>query len=186
MTLPDFQPTLVGETVMIRPLRRDDWAPLFAAASDPAIWALHPAHTRYTEPVFRQYFDGGLDSGMAFAFVERASGDLIGSSRYHGFDAERSEIEIGWTFIVRRHCGGQTNREVKRLMLDHAFTFVETVIFLVGENNLRSQAAMKKIGGILRDGLYVREATGPTPHVVFEIDKRRYREAGGLRDGRRP
>ena len=38
---------------------------------------------------------------MAFVFVERASGRLIGSSRYYGYDAELSEIEIGWTFIVR-------------------------------------------------------------------------------------
>jgi hypothetical protein len=43
------------------------------------------------------------------------------------------EVEIGWTFPVRSHWGGATNREVKRLMLDHAFTFVETVIFWVGE-----------------------------------------------------
>jgi N-acetyltransferase len=182
MTLPDFQPTLTGKTVIIRPLRRDDWSPLFAAASDPAIWELHPTRDRYTEPVFRRYFDGAIASGMAFAFVERAGGEMIGSSRYHGFDPVQSEIEIGWTFLVRRHWGGHTNREIKRLMLDHAFTFVDTVIFWVGENNLRSRTAMKKIGGVLRDGLFVREATGDAPHVIFEIDKRRYRDSGGLRD----
>jgi RimJ/RimL family protein N-acetyltransferase len=66
---------------------------------------------------------------------------------------EHSEIEIGWTFIVRSHWGGPTNREVKRLMLDHAFTFVDTVIFWVGEENWRSQGAMTKIGGVKRDRL---------------------------------
>jgi N-acetyltransferase len=67
---------------------------------------------------------------------------------------------------------------VKRLMLDHAFTFVDTVIFWVGEQNLRSQRAMTKIGGIKRDGLFTRELSGATPHFIFEIGKSRY-VAGG-------
>ena len=102
-------------------------------------------------------------------FVDRSTGRLIGSSRYHGYDAGRSEIEIGWTFLVRSHWGGATNREVKRLMLDHAFSFVDTVIFWVGENNWRSQGAMTKIGGIKRDGLFTREASGAMPYFIFEI-----------------
>lgn len=177
---PDFQPTLIGDAVIIRPLRPDDWAPMFAAASDPAIWELHPARMRYTEPVFRQFFDAGLASGMAFAFVDRASDELIGSSRYYGYDPARSEVEIGWTFVVRRHWGGTINREIKRLMLDHAFGFVDTVIFWVGEHNLRSRGAMTKIGGVLRDGIFVRELSGDLPNVVFEIKRSQYQAAGGL------
>ena len=63
-------------------------------------------------------------------------------------------------------------------MLDHAFTFVDTVIFWVGEQNWRSQGAMTKIGGIRRDGLFIREATGATPHFIFEIGKGRYQRGG--------
>ena len=181
MPQPDFQPTLTGDTVVIRPIRPDDWRELFTAASDPEIWKLHPATTRYTEPVFRQFFDSAVASKMAFVFVERASGRLIGSSRYFGYDAKLSEVEIGWTFIVRDHWGGQTNREIKRLMLDHAFTFADTVIFWVGETNWRSQRAVEKIGGMRREGTFLRDATGPVPHVVLEITKTRYLESGGLR-----
>jgi len=139
---------------------------------------VHPSPDRYTEPAFRQYFDGAVASNMAFVFVDRSTGRLIGSSRYHGHDTGRSEIEIGWTFVVRSHWGGATNREVKRLMLDHAFTFVDTVIFWVGENNWRSQGAMTKIGGIKRDGLFTREASGAMPYVIFEITKSRYGQGG--------
>jgi RimJ/RimL family protein N-acetyltransferase len=115
---------------------------------------------------------------MAFAFADRSTGRLIGSSRYYGYDAERSEIEIGWTFVVRSHWGGPTNREVERLMLDHAFTFVDTVVFWVGETNWRSQGAMTKIGGVKRDGLFIRELSGAAPHVIFEIGKGRYLGGG--------
>lgn len=180
ITQPDFQPTLIGETVIVRPIRPDDWRELFAAASDPKIWELHPTSDRYREPVFREYFDNAIASKMAFVFVDRQSHALIGSSRYHGYDPGLSEIEIGWTFLTRDRWGGATNREVKRLMLDHAFTFVDTVIFWVGETNWRSQRAVEKIGGVRRDGTFVRGATGSAPHVVFELTKARYRERGGL------
>jgi N-acetyltransferase len=110
---------------------------------------------------------------MAFVFVDRPTGRLIGSSRYYGYQPEHSEIEIGLTFITRSHWGGNTNREVKRLMLDHAFTFVDTVIFWVGEKNRRSQGAMEKIGGVRREGLFTRELSGATPHFIFEIGKDR-------------
>jgi RimJ/RimL family protein N-acetyltransferase len=178
MSQPDLQPTLTGPTVIVRPIAAADWSELFAAASDPEIWKVHPRSDRYTEPAFRLFFDSALESKAAFVFVDRATNRLIGSSRYYGYDAERSEIEIGWTFVVRSHWGGATNREVKRLMLDHAFTFVDTVVFWVGENNWRSQGAMTKIGGIRREGLLTRELSGTTPHFIFEIGKSRYEQGG--------
>jgi RimJ/RimL family protein N-acetyltransferase len=143
---------------------------MFAAASDPEIWTLHPQSDRYTEPVFRKFFDGAIASGSGFAFVENASGKIIGSSRYHAYDAAKSEIEIGWTFLARPYWGGSYNREVKRLMLAHAFTFVDVVAFWIGDTNWRSQAAMEKIGGVRRPGPHARPPDY-TPHVVFEIRK---------------
>jgi RimJ/RimL family protein N-acetyltransferase len=184
MTQPDFQPTLTGPTVIVRPISADDWSELFAAGSDPEIWKVHPIPDRYTEPVFRTYFDSAIVSKMAFVFVDRTTNRLIGSSRYYGHDPQRSEIEIGWTFIVRSHWGGATNREVKRLMLDHAFGFVDTVTFWVGETNWRSQGAMTKIGGVKREGLFTRELSGTAPYLIFEITKNRYEKAGrALVDG---
>jgi RimJ/RimL family protein N-acetyltransferase len=129
-------------------------------------------------PKFRKFFDDAIASKMAFAFVDRATGRLIGSSRYHGYQPDISEVEIGWTFLARSHWGGATNREVKRLMLDHAFGFVDTAIFWVGETNWRSQGAMTKIGGVKRDGLFRREVTGDKPYFIFDITKARY-EADG-------
>ena len=80
--------------------------------------------------------------------IDIKDGKVIGSSRFHGYDKEKSEIEIGWTFLARSHWGGAYNREMKQLMLRHAFRFVERVIFLVGPKNLRSQKALEKIGAV--------------------------------------
>ena len=178
MSQPDFQPTLVGPTITIRPVRADDWSELFAAGSDPEIWKVHPVPDRHTEAGFRKFFDGAVTSKMGFVFIDRATDRLVGSSRYYGYEPELSEVEIGWTFLARSHWGGRANREVKRLMLDHAFTFVDTVVFWVGDENWRSQGAMTKIGGVKREGLYTRELSGDRPYFIFEITRSRYQQGG--------
>jgi RimJ/RimL family protein N-acetyltransferase len=144
----DLQPTLTGRHLELRPLQPDDWDALYTAASDPLIWEQHPDHDRYKPDVFRRYFDGALASGGAFAVVDRRSGRIVGSTRYHDYNEAASEIEIGWTFLARDYWGGTYNREMKRLLLDHAFRFVQRVVFLVGPTNYRSQRAMEKIGGV--------------------------------------
>jgi RimJ/RimL family protein N-acetyltransferase len=163
----DLQPTLTGKLLELRPLGPGDFDALYAVASDPAIWEQHPVRDRYTRDVFKAFFREALESGGAFAIVERQTGAVIGSSRYYGYDGERGEIEIGWTFLARVYWGGIYNRELKELMLRHAFEFVDRVIFLVGPQNFRSQRAMEKIGGV-RAGVMRREPGG-RESVVFEI-----------------
>jgi len=147
----ELQPTLTGELVELRPLKVEDWDELFALASDPLIWEQHPDSDRYKEDVFRVFFKEAMESGGAFVVLDKKTHEIIGSSRYFVYNPEQSEIEIGWTFLARRYWGGLYNREMKALMVTHAFRFVKRAFFLVGANNIRSQRAMEKIGGT-RDG----------------------------------
>ncbi len=168
----DRQPTLVGEAVVLRPLAAADWDALFAVAADPAIWAGHPAHDRWQEPVFRRYFDEGLASGGALVIRDRATGAVIGASRYDYGRAGPGEVEIGWTFLARAHWGGTTNRAVKALMVAHALTVHDRAIFLVGDTNLRSRRAMERIGAVLTDRIDRAEMAGrEVRHVVYAIDR---------------
>jgi RimJ/RimL family protein N-acetyltransferase len=144
----DLQPTLRGELLELRPLRPEDHRDLFAVASDPLIWEQHPDKARGTEEGFAAFFRESLASGGALVAIDLADGLVIGSSRFHAYDEARSEVEIGWSFLARSHWGGAYNGEMKRLMLEHAFRFVRRVVFLVGPDNLRSQRAVEKIGGV--------------------------------------
>jgi RimJ/RimL family protein N-acetyltransferase len=170
--VPDFdrQPHLVGELLELRPLRPEDWDALYAVASDPLVWEVHPASDRYKEEVFRGFFQGALESGGALVAIDRKTGAIVGSSRY--FWQDTGELEIGWTFLARSHWGGTFNREMKRLMLDHAFRAVDRVIFSVGVDNVRSRRAMEKIGGVLTDQALPRPVAGRmVDHVIYEIRK---------------
>ncbi|MCC7010051.1 MAG: GNAT family N-acetyltransferase [Acidobacteria bacterium] len=144
----DLQPTLAGALVALRPLVPQDFDALFAVASDPLVWAQHPDKSRSTPDGFRRFFDVAIASGGALLVADRATGQVIGSSRFHGYDPDADEVEIGWTFLARSRWGGRYNGEMKALMLRHAFRFVRHVVFLVAPGNLRSQLALAKIGAV--------------------------------------
>ncbi len=147
MSFP-HQPVLKSDLIELRPLAAEDFDALYAVASDPLIWEQHPASDRCELPVFQKFFRDALVSGGALIAIDPRNGQVIGSSRFHGYDERKREIEIGWTFLARSYWGGRYNGEMKRLMLQHAFQFVDSVVFLVGPQNLRSQRAMEKIGGV--------------------------------------
>ncbi len=162
----DYQPTLTGDLIALRPLRAGDFNALYGVARDPLIWEQHPVPNRYERDEFRKFFDESLTSGGALVAIDRATNQIAGSSRYHGYDAARNEIEIGWSFLARSHWGGTYNGEMKRLMLEHAFRFVNIVVLLISPDNFRSQRAAEKIGA---------RCAGTRPHpsgidvLVYEI-----------------
>lgn len=169
---PDLQPTLRGATITLRPIAAADWNALFTVASDPLIWAVHPAHDRWREPVFRRFFDEALASGGGLVATDAASGAVVGFSRYDRERVEPGEVEIGWSFLARDRWGGAANAEMKRLMIGHALRYFDRVVFLVGETNIRSRRAMEKIGGRLTERTQDTVLAGRSVrHVLYAIDR---------------
>jgi RimJ/RimL family protein N-acetyltransferase len=145
----NLQPTdLKNNLVWLEPLEQGHFDELYLVASDPLIWEQHPNPDRYKLDAFTNYFKGAMESGGAFIIRDTLSGQALGSSRYCAYDAANKEIQIGYTFFARSCWGKSINKEVKTLMLNHAFNYVNTVAFYVGANNIRSQKAMERIGGI--------------------------------------
>jgi RimJ/RimL family protein N-acetyltransferase len=184
----DLQPILKGALLELRPLRPEDFNELYAVASDPLIWEQHPANDRHKKDVFEIFFREALESGGALIAIDSKNGRVIGSSRFHWYDKEKREIEIGWTFLARSYWGGVYNGEMKQLMLDHAFKFASGVFFLVGPHNLRSQKAVEKIGGVRvgsrLDGSgresFIYQISRPTFNVAVKQSTRESRKANIL------
>jgi len=167
----DFTPTLAGATLSLRPLLPGDFESLYAVASDPEIWAQHPFPLRYQREVFASgFWASAMDSQGALLITCNATGAVIGSSRFYEWKPATKEVAIGFTFLARSHWGGKTNRELKQLMLAHAFRRASVVWFHVGANNLRSRKAMEKIGGRLSHE-EVKEIHGVAHlHAFYRID----------------
>jgi RimJ/RimL family protein N-acetyltransferase len=168
----DLQPTLKNEWITLEPLGSGDFEALYAVASDPLIWELHPNKDRYRREVFAGYFDGAIASGGAFRVIDSTNGSLIGCSRYYDLDESARSVAVGYTFIARHAWGGRCNRALKALMLDHAFRFVDRVIFHVGVGNLRSRKAMEKLGGVNIGEVSVSYQGEPGHrNVIYKIDR---------------
>lgn len=168
----ELQPRIENQWIKLEPLRSSDFEALYFVASDPLIWEQHPNKDRYRREVFATYFEGAIESGGALRVIDNTNGTLIGSSRYYDLDEAQRSIAVGYTFMARAHWGGQYNRALKTLMLEHAFQFVDRVIFHVGINNVRSRKAMEKLGGMLiGEAAMSYYGEQSHPNVVYKIDR---------------
>ncbi len=171
--MPNLQPTLENELVLVRPLQADDFQELYEVAKDPKIWELHQNPDRYTLPVFKLFFQEAMDSNGAFAVVEKATGSIIGSSRFKQHPSAIEAVEIGWTFLGRNYWGGKYNASFKGLMIEYAFRYFEYIVFQVNKLNYRSQRAVEKLGGdrIEKNGALGHLHTENPDGLTFVISK---------------
>lgn len=142
----NLQPILENEIVQLVPLQESDFEILYQVASDPLIWEQHPNKDRYKRDVFQNFFEGAMQSKGAFKIIDKASGDVIGSTRFYDYDDTNKSVFIGYTFYGRTYWGSLYNPSVKKLMLEYAFQFVNTVYFHIGAENIRSQKAIERLG----------------------------------------
>lgn len=141
-----LQPTLKNENVILQPLQVSDFEKLYEVASDPKVWEQHPNKNRYEKEVFQNFFEGAVASEGAFLIIDKESGEVAGSSRFYSWDEDESSIFIGYTFYGTKFWGSKINPQVKKLMLDYIFDYVDLVKFHVGAENWRSRKAMERLG----------------------------------------
>lgn len=177
----DIQPeNLENEMVKLVPLKETDFEALYAVAADPLIWEQHPNPDRYKREVFQHYFQGAIESKGAFLIKNVQTNEVIGCSRFYGFDKDTDSIHIGYTFFSRVCWGKSFNSHTKRLMLSHAFNHVSNVIFHVGSNNKRSRKAIEKLGAtLLEEKTIAYHGENPTPNCVYQIQKNDWKKKSG-------
>ena len=173
----ELQPTPENELVKLIPLKEEDFESLYHVASDPLIWKQHPNNNRYQREVFEKFFSSAIDSKGAFLVINNKNGEVIGSSRYYEYDPAKKSIAIGYTFLARKYWGTAYNKVMKTLMLDHAFKFVDNVIFHIGANNIRSQRAIEKLGAAKVGEVEINfPGEDERLNFIYEMDKIRWTE----------
>ncbi len=174
----DLQPHLRGELLELRPLSSADFPALYAVASDPLLWEQHPHKERYQQLVFEDFFEKALESRGTLIASRQDTNEVIGSSRFYDLNRSGKRIAIGYTFLSRSCWGHTFNKELKGLMLNHVFQFVDSVIFHIGETNIRSRKAIEKIGATVIESIPHALPDGtPYMEVIYQIRKKNFRQA---------
>lgn len=168
----NIQPVLENEKSILYPLEEHDFEDLFQVASDSEIWKQHPNKDRWKKEVFQVFFNGAIQSKGAFKIVDKATGTVIGSTRYYDYNEQHQSILIGYTFYAVNYWGKGYNQCVKATMLDYIFQFVSKVYFHIGAENTRSQKAIGRLGA---EKISEEEVTyfgeSPKLNFVYEISK---------------
>lgn len=169
-------PTLTGRHVRLEPLRVDHAEALRAAAADGALWTLR--YTSVPGPEAgeaERYIDIALaarDAGesMPFAVLD-AAGDVVGTTRFYDINRDVPQVKLGYTWYAQRVQRSGLNTEAKLLLIEHAFVRwnCESVVLETSHENLRSQAAILRLGakrdGVLRANMRHRDGTLRDTHV---------------------
>ncbi len=143
---------LVGERVRLIPLTDDHFASLIACSDDPEIWKQFTIDGSQPEVLRRELGNAVLQrmngSQYPFTVMDLKNGSIIGSTRLFDLYPEHKKLEIGWTWLCRDYWGKGYNMEAKKLLLDYSFSVlgVNLVQFKTRESNLRSKAAIEKLG----------------------------------------
>lgn len=173
----DIQPVLENEKVILHPLQEEDFDALYAVASDPKIWEQHPNKDRWKKDVFKTFFDGAMRSKGAFKIVDKATDEIIGSTRIYDYNEQENSILIGYTFYAVAYWGKGINQSVKAIMLAYLFQFVSKVYFHIGANNIRSQIAIGRLGAEKVAEQEVAYFGEPTKlNFVYEITKENWQK----------
>ena len=171
---------LTSKALSLRSMIEADRAALAKAASDPGIWAGHPASDRWKPATFGPYFDFLLAAGGTMV-AQDPDGQMIGMSRFYCSADALDGIGIGFTFLVRAHWGGATNFEMKKLMVEHIFAHRPEVWFHIAPTNYRSQKATGKLGAERVEDAVLDLGTGPAEWVRMVLRRKGWTTACAAR-----
>ncbi len=167
-----IQKPLENTQFKLIPLQEEDFESVYEVASNPKVWEQHPNKDRYQKEVFKNFFQGAMESKGAFKIIDKETNEVLGSTRFYGYNEEDNSISIGYTFYGTNSWGKGINQQIKTLMLNYIFQFVDKVHFHVGKVNIRSQKAMEKLGGIKTDEVVMAYyGEEDAVNIIYEIKK---------------
>lgn len=146
--------TLTGSSIRLEPMRSEHAGALLEAGRSTEVWEWMPARPTSVQSMER-WLARAVEAeaqGREYPFIvrQRSDGRIIGSTRYLDVQEEDRTAEIGWTWYAPAAWGTVVNPEAKYLLLRHAFEDWRAIRVALKTDirNLRSQAAIKKLGAV--------------------------------------
>ncbi len=143
---------LESESVRLEPLHPRHAAALFPLADDATLrylnlWAPVESEGAMADQLTRIIADGDTHF---FAVVDKGTNQAVGSTSYLDLRPAHRGLEIGNTWLGESARSTRVNPEMKHLMLEYAFGSLGClrVQLKTDARNLRSQAALRKLGAV--------------------------------------
>lgn len=152
------QPVLEGDHVILRPMERSDGSAVVAAASDGKLWELFytavPGPDTIEAYLTAAEAETAFGRAMPFVVIDKASGKIVGATRYMRMKPDAKRLEIGTTFYAASAQRSPINSEAKLLLLTHAFEALGCLCVQLRTDafNFASQRAIERLGA-KRDGV---------------------------------
>jgi len=171
---------LEGDSVCLEPMKPTHADALIEAASDGNLWELWvttvPSKETITDYMEQAFFAKSDGTAMPFVVIEKASGKVIGSTRYCNAAPAHRRVEIGYTWYSKRYQRTSVNSECKVLLLGHAFEALDAIAveFRTHIENKASRTAIARLGAV-QDGILRQHLIMPNGSirdtVVFSITR---------------
>ena len=146
----NFKSNFENNLISLFQTREKDFEKLYLVASNPIIWEQHPENDRWKKEKFSIFFKNGLQNEFGFLLIfDKLTNKIIGSTRFYSYDQINKAIRIGFTFISPKYWGTSINYQVKQMMLNYTFKYLDRVYFDIGVNNFRSRKAIEKLGAVI-------------------------------------
>lgn len=147
---------LEDNSILLRPLSREDFQFLQNLTTDPVMW-MYYTHDLSIPGQFEEWLAPHfLEERLQFTVVDKSSGQIAGSTGFGNYFQRDQRIEIGWTWLGKEFRGSRINPAMKKLMLDYCFEILKLkrVEFKTDVLNIPARKALLKLGateeGILR------------------------------------
>ena len=145
----DFKLNLETESFSLIQTEDSHFEELYLVAGNPIIWEQHPEKDRWKKEIFSNFFQTAIQNELGcLTIIDKNLGKFIGSTRFYSHDEAGRTVRIGYTFLSPEYWGTSANYQIKKVMLDYVFSYLEKVFFYIGENNIRSRKATEKLGAV--------------------------------------
>ena len=154
----DFQKIIHSTKVILRPMRIDDFEKMKSLTTDPKMWYYFTADLS-DEVTLKKWIETAISDlngckALPLTIIDPANENIIGTTRIGNISKLNKRVEIGWTWISKKHQGTGINGHIKKLLFEYLFSETDTlrIEFKTDVLNIPAKKAMEKVG-LIKEGV---------------------------------
>lgn len=154
----DFKKTINSDKVILRPIEINDFDEMTELTQDSEMWYYFTANLS-DKKVLKKWIETAVtelkeQKSLPFTIIDVKTNEIIGTTRISNLSCSNARVEIGWTWIAKKHQGTGINGHVKKLLFKYLFEETTTlrIEFKTDVLNIPARKGMEKVG-LIKEGI---------------------------------